>query len=104
MIDTAIGLVFPTTHFYERADRHRIDLDYAEMLIEAADDWDFSGSRVTATVEDHGIVWKVVLDPEDDESMRHDWDLVTVAPEEVDIEEATANGWSEADALNLAVY
>lgn len=103
-IDTEIGTVFVSGHAYDRMERHGIDTDYVERLFEAADGWRDSGGRAVADVEADGVVWRLVLDVERDDELRHDWDLVTVAPTSVDVDAAVDAGLGETTAINLALY
>lgn len=103
-IESAIGTIFVSSHAYDRMDRHGIDCDYVEVLVEAAgDDWELYNPRGVADVARDGVVWRLVVHPETDDSLDHDWDLVTVTPRDVDVDVAS-EAFGEADALTLAFY
>lgn len=104
LIDSELGLVFVSVHGYDRMSRHSIDDTYAGQLIDDVDEWVESGERTRGEIERDGVVWRLVLEPEDDQELRHDWDLVTVVPVDVDVETAVASGFDEVDAINLALY
>lgn len=102
--DVKVGRVLMTGHARDRMERHGIEKKYVHSLIDRVEEWQESYDRVVGYIDDGGVTWRIVLEPEHDHES-HDWDLVTVVPEEVDLTEAKRQDqWDEKTAINLKLY
>lgn len=104
IFETDLGVVFTSNHAKDRIERHGIDYEYVASLFDRIEGWiDDHDGRLVGHARCDGVEWKLVIDDDDNENTRHDWDLVTVAPEDVDMDVAESV-FGEVAALNLALY
>lgn len=104
-VPTDLGMVYISAHAWDRIDQHSITEQYARGLIADTDNWKQSDGRVVGWKRRDGVLWRVVLEPERSTRLDHDWDLITVVPEEVNRDDADRSGnWTPAEVLNLALY
>lgn len=104
--ETPFGRAFVTDHARDRLDRHAISTEYVEDRVAEIDEWmGQPDGRVVGETASDGVYWKVVLQPESQQDVDHDWDLVTVVPQHVNRERAEQSGrWTDTEVLNLKIY